>query len=211
MKTSIKDIIYEILEDKAVRMPNLSLVDNTRGTNCTLDRTSWSIIGFESKEELAKVEQELSAMLKETVAKCTDEEERKELGQLNVTRQALYKRSGWALWEVTEDNTKEEIYDLLTIRDGEDIHIYGVDAYYKEVDFIENEINKFELLSHCRSFDEIRKIYIQMKNLWDALQEVEEDEILVRNNIYNTYEVEKRFVTQFSEGYQHFAIGLSII
>lgn len=211
MKTSIKDIIYEILEDKAVRMPNLSLVDNTRGTNCTLDRTSWSIIGFESKEELAKVEQELSAMLKEKVAKCTDEEERKELGQLNVTRQALYKRSGWALWEVTEDNTKEDIYDLLTIRDGEDIHIYGVDAYYKEVDFIENEINKFELLSHCRSFDEIRKIYIQMKNLWDALQEVEEDEILVRNNIYNTFEVEKRFVTKFSEGYQHFAIGLSII
>ena len=211
MKTSIKDIIYEILEDKAVRMPNLSLVDNTRGTNCTLDRTSWSIIGFESKEELAKVEQELSAMLKETVAKCTDDEERKELEQLNVTRQALYKRSGWALWEVTEDNTKEEIYDLLAIRDGEDIHIYGVDAYYKEVDFIENEINKFELLSHCRSFDEIRKIYIQMKNLWDALQEVEEDEILVRNNIYNTFEVEKRFVTQFSEGYQHFAIGLSII
>lgn len=211
MKTSIKDIIYEILEDKAVRMPNLSLVDNTRGANCTLDRTSWSIIGFESKEELAKVEQELSAMLKEKVAKCTDEEERKELEQLNVTRQALYKRSGWALWEVTEDNTKEEIYDLLTIRDGEDIHIYGVDAYYKEVDFIENEINKFELLSHCRSFNEIRKIYIQMKNLWDALQEVEEDEILVRNNIYNTFEVEKRFVTQFSEGYQHFAIGLSII
>lgn len=211
MKTSIKDIIYEILEDKAVRMSNLSLVDNTRVTNCTLDRTSWSIIGFESKEELAKVEQELSAMLKETVAKCTDDEERKELEQLNVTRQALYKRSGWALWEVTEDNTKEEIYDLLAIRDGEDIHIYGVDAYYKEVDFIENEINKFELLSHCRSFDEIRKIYIQMKNLWDALQEVEEDEILVRNNIYNTFEVEKRFVTQFSEGYQHFAIGLSII
>ena len=211
MKTSIKDIIYEILEDKAVRMPNLSLVDNTRGTNCTLDRTSWSIIGFESKEELAKVEQELSAMLKETVAKCTDEEERKELEQLNVTRQALYKRSGWTLWEVTEDNTEEEIYDLLTIRDGEDIHIYGVDAYYKEVDFIENEINKLELLNHCRSFNEIRKIYIQMKNLWDALQEVEEDEILVRNNIYNTFEVEKRFVTQFSEGYQHFAIGLSII
>lgn len=211
MKTSIKDIIYEILEDKAVRMPNLSLVDNTRGTNCTLDRTSWSIIGFESKEELAKVEQELSAMLKEKVAKCTDEEERKELEQLNVTRQALYKRSGWTLWEVTEDNTEEEIYDLLIIRDGEDIHIYGVDAYYKEVDFIENEINKFELLNHCRSFNEIRKIYIQMKNLWDALQEVEEDEILVRNNIYNTFEVEKRFVTQFSEGHQHFAIGLSII
>lgn len=209
--TNIKNAIYEILQNEADSMPNLKLVDNTRGMNGYPERTSWSIIGFESKEELNKVEQELNAMLKETVAECTDEEERKELEQLNVTRQALYKRSGWELWEVTEDNTKEEIYDLLTIRDGEDIHIYGVDAYYKEVDFIENEINKLELLNHCRSFNEIRKIYIQMKNLWDALQEVEEDEILVRNNIYNTFEVEKRFVTQFSEGYQHFAIGLSII
>lgn len=153
----------------------------------------------------------LTLSIKETVAECTDEEEREEFEQLNVTRQTLYKRSGWYFWEVTGDNTNEDIYDLLTIRDGEDIHVYGVDAYYKEVDFIENEINNLELLNHCRSFDEIRKIYIQMKNLWDALQEVEEDEILVRNNIYNTFEVEKRFVTQFSEDSQHFAIGLSII
>ena len=211
MIANVKNAIYEILQNEADSMSNLKLVDNTRGMNGYPERMSWSIIGFESAEELVKVEQELKAMLKETVTECTDEEEREELEQLNVTRQALYKRSGWALWEVTEDNTKEDIYDLLTIRDGEDVHIYGVDAYYKEVDFIENEINKFELLSHCRSFDEIRKIYIQMKNLWDALQEVEEDEILVRNNIYNTFEVEKRFVTQFSEDSQHFAIALSII
>ena len=211
MITNVKNAIYEILQNEAESMPNLKLVDNTRGMNGYPERMSWSIIGFENAKELEKVEQELSEMLKETVTECTDEEERKELEQLNVTRQALYKRSGWTLWEVTEDNTKEEIYDLLTIRDGEDIHIYGVDAYYKEADFIENEINNLELLNHCRSFDEIRKIYIQMKNLWDALQEVEEDEILVRNNIYNTFEVEKRFVTQFSEDSHHFAIALSII
>ena len=211
MIANVKNAIYEILQNEADSMPNLKLVDNTRGMNGYPERTSWSIIGFESKEELNKVEQELNAMLKETVAECTDEEEREEFEQLNVTHQTLYKRSGWNFWEVTGDNTNEDIYDLLTIRDGEDIHVYGVDAYYKEVDFIENEINNLELLNHCRSFDEIRKIYIQMKNLWDALQEVEEDEILVRNNIYNTFEVEKRFVTQFSEDSQHFAIGLSII
>lgn len=212
MKTTIKNAIYEILENEANCMPNLSLVDNTRGMNGYPERMSWSIIGFESSEELEKVEQELNEMLKETVTECTDEEDREELEEMHVYRQFLHKRDGWNLWEVQTDSAACSCYDMWDIY-AESAHIYIIYAkeQWTEKEIIENEVINSGLLNDCETFEDVQEIISKAKDLWEKIDNLKEGEILVRDEENDFDKVVKRYVSEFSEDTHTYAIALSII
>lgn len=212
MMTELKNAIYEILQNEADSMPNLKLVDNTRGMNGYPERMSWSIIGFEDAKELEKVEQELNAMLKETVTKCTDEEEREELVQLNVVRQTLHKRDGWNLWEVQTDSATCACFDM---RDkyAESAHYYSIydKKCWTEKEIIENEVINSGFLDDCETFENVEDIVSKAKDLWKKIENLEDSEILVRDEESGTDEVIKRYITEFSEDTHTYALALSII
>lgn len=212
MIANIKNAIYEILQNEADSMSNLALVDNTRGMNGYPERMSWSIIGFESAEELEKVEQELNAMLKETVTECTDEEEREELEQMNVCYQILHKRDGWNLWEVQTDSATCGYYDMWDIyaESAQDYAIYDKEKW-TEKEIIEDEIINSGFLNDCETFEDVEEIVSKANELWEKIENLEEGEILVRNIESDTTEVVKRYVTEFSEDTHTYAIALSII
>lgn len=210
MISNIKNAIYDILENEANCMPNLKLVDNTRGMNGYPERMSWSIIGFENAKELEKVEQELNAMLKETVTECTDEEEREELEKISVCRQILHKCDGWNLWEVDMDSVTCDSFDMwITYDDPARYGIYTKD--YTEKEIIENEVINSGFLNDCETFEAVEEIVSKAKDLWSKIENLEDGEILVREYESETYEVVKRFVTKFSEDTDTYAIALSII
>ena len=212
MMTELKNAIYEILQNEADSMPTLKLVDNTRGINGYPENMSWSIIGFESAEELEKVEQELKAMLKETVTECTDEEDREELEEMHVCRQFLHKRYGWNLWEVQTDSANCDSFDMWDIYAKSSPH-YSVYAkrYWTEKEIIENEVINSGFLNDCETFEAVEEIVSKAKDLWSKIENLEDGEILVREYESETYEVVKRFVTKFSEDTDTYAIALSII
>lgn len=206
----IADKIYEILQNVADSNPNLSLVNNTRGMNGYPERMSWSIIGFENAKELEKVEQELNAMLKETVTECTDEEECEELEKMSVCRQILHKCDGWNQWEVDMDSVTCDSFDMWnTYDDPVRYGIYTKD--YTEKEIIENEVINSGFLNDCETFEAVEEIVSKAKDLWSKIENLEDGEILVREYEPETYEVIKRFVTKFSEDTDTYAIAFSII
>lgn len=212
MMTELKNAIYEILQNEADSMPNLKLVDNTRGINGYPENMSWSIIGFESAEELEKVEQELKAMLKETVTECTDEEDREELEEMHVYRQFLHKRDGWNLWEVQADSATCGCFDMWEIYSEKDqSYIIYDKEKWTEKEIIENEVINSGLLNDCETFEDVEEIVSKAKDLWDKIENLEEGEILVRDEENDFDEVVKRYVTKFSEDTHTYAIALSII
>ena len=212
MTTNIKNAIYEILQNEANSMSNLKLVDNTRGMNGYPERMSWSIIGFESAEELEKVEQDLNAMLKETVTECTDEGEREELEKMSVYRQTLHKRDGWNLWEVHTDSATCGCFDMWEIY-LEKAHYYSIydKKKWTEKEIIENEVINSGLLNDCETFEAVEEIVSKAKDLWGKIENLKEDEILVRDEENDFDKVVKRYVTEFSEDTHSYAIALSII
>lgn len=209
MKTTIKNAIYEILENEANYMPNLSLVDNTRGMNGYPERMSWSIIGFESSEELEKVEQELNDMLKETVTECTEEEEREELEQMNVCRQILHKRDGWNLWEVETDSAICNYFDTAEKKSEEGKIFFEEGCYADEEDFIKEQV--LGSIEGLTTIEDMKEILSKMGELWDAISSLEEGEIVVCDLTSWTFETIKRYVTEYSEDTHTYAIALSII
>lgn len=212
MMTELKNAIYEILQNEADSMPNLKLVDNTRGMNGYPENMSWSIIGFENAKELEKVEQELNAMLKETVTECTDEEDREELEEMHVYRQFLHKRDGWNLWEVQTDSATCSCYDMWDIytESTQDYAIYDKECW-TEKEIIEDEIINSGFLNDCETFEGVEEIVSKAKDLWNKIENLEDGEILVRNIESDAAEVVKRYVTEFSEDTHTYAISLSII
>ena len=212
MITNVKNAIYEILQNEADSMPNLKLVDNTRGMNGYPENMGWSIIGFEDAKELEKVEQELKAMLKETVEECTNEEDREELEEMHVYRQFLHKRDGWNLWEVQTDSATCSCYDMWDIytESAQDYAIYDKECW-TEKEIIEDEIINSGFLNDCETFEDVEEIVSKAKDLWKKIENLEEGEILVRNIESDTDKVLKRYVTEYSEDTHTYAIALSII
>lgn len=214
MIANIKDAIYEILQNKADSLSNLALVDNTRGMNGYPGRTFYSIIDSSremTKEELEEVKQQLEDMLQETIEQCTDEEIKQELEQKSVVCQRLYKKNGWNLWEVRSDSEDVDPYDMYDVLSEGDNTIYTKDDFDSEEDFIDIMIRDAGLLDGCDTFDEIEDILSTYRKLWEALNSLENDEILVRYNETANFYTEKRFVTKYEEDSHIYAIAFSII
>lgn len=214
MIANIKDAIYEILQNKADSLSNLALVDNTRGMNGYPERTFYSIIDSSremTKEELEEVKQQLEDMLQETIEQCTDEEIKQELEQKSVVCQRLYKKNGWNLWEVRSDSEDVDPYDMYDVLSEGDNTIYTKDDFDSEEDFIDIMIRDAGLLDGCDTFDEIEDILSTYRKLWEALNSLENDEILVRYNETANFYTEKRFVTKYEEDSHIYAIAFSII
>ena len=57
----------------------------------------------------------------------------------------------------------------------------------------------------------MEEIVSKAKDLWDKIENLEEGEILVRDEENDFDEVVKRYVTKFSEDTHTYAIALSII
>lgn len=211
MIANIKNEIYEILQNEADSMSNLKLVDNTRGMNGYPERMSWSIIGFRSIKELEKVEQELLYMLKETVAENTDKENLKELEQLDVHRQILHKRDGWNLWEVQHEYYILDEFDMCEIMDDCNSDTFLKSRYDSEYYFIESEINDLDLLRDCTTFDELQDVVSKYREMWESINSLKDDEILIRYNESWTFEKMKRYATSYSKDTHTYAIALSIL
>lgn len=210
MKANIKNAIYEILQNEADSMSNLTLVDNTRGMNGYPERMSWSIIGFMNKEELNKVAEELAEMLQETVNECTDEEEREELEQLDVCRQLLHKRDGWNLWEVEQDNYTEEQFDMSAIKSEEENQtIFKKGDYEEEEDFIIEQVSG--ILEGLTSFVDMKEILYKKCELWKAIHSLEDDKIVAMDVNDDTFEVIDKYEMSYSEDTHNYTIALSII
>ena len=214
MIANIKNAIYEILQNEADSTSNLTLINNTRGMNGYPERTFYSIIDSSremSKEELEEVKQHLDDMLQETIEQCTDEEIKEELEQKSVVCQRLYKENGWNLWEVRSDSEDVEPYDMYSMLLEGDNTIYMKDQYESEEAFIDSEIRSFGLLNDCETFDEMEDILSTYRKLWEAVNSLEDGDILVRYNETANFYTEKRFVTKYEEDSHIYAIAFSII
>ena len=214
MIANIKNAIYEILQNEADSTSNLTLINNTRGMNGYPERTFYSIIDSSremSKEELEEVKQHLEDMLQETIEQCTDEEIKEELEQKSVVCQRLYKENGWNLWEVRSDSEDVEPYDMYSMLLEGDNTIYMKDQYESEEAFIDSEIRSFGLLNDCETFDEMEDILSTYRKLWEAVNSLEDGDILVRYNETANFYTEKRFVTKYEEDSHIYAIAFSII
>ena len=214
MKANIKNAIYEILQNEADSMSNLALVNNTRGMNGYPERTFYSIIDSSremSKEELEEVKQQLEDMLQETIEQCTDEEIKEELEHKSVVCQRLYKENGWDFWEVRSDSEDAEPYDMYSVLSECDNTIYMKDQYESEEAFIDSEIRSAGFLYDCETFDEMEDILSTYRQLWEAINSLEDGEILVRYNETGNFHTEKRFVTKYEEDSHTYTIAFSII
>lgn len=214
MIANIKDAIYEILQNEADSMSNLTLVNNTRGMNGYPERTFYSIIDSSremTKEELEEVKQQLEDMLQETIEQCTDKEIKEELKQKSVVCQRLYKENGWNLWEVRSDSEDVDPYDMYDVLSEGDNTIYTKDDFESEEDFIDIEIRDAGVLDGCDTFDDMEDTLAKMRALWKAIDSLENDEILVRYNETGNFDTEKRFVTKYEEDSHTYAIAFSII
>ena len=214
MIVNIKNAIYEILQNEADSTSNLTLINNTRGMNGYPERTFYSLIDSSremSKEKLEEVKQHLEDMLQETIEQCTDEEIKEELEQKSVVCQRLYKENGWNLWEVRSDSEDVEPYDMYSMLLEGDNTIYMKDQYESEEAFIDSEIRSFGLLNDCETFDEMEDILSTYRKLWEAVNSLEDGDILVRYNETANFYTEKRFVTKYEEDSHIYAIAFSII
>ena len=214
MIANIKNAIYEILQNEADSMSNLALVNNTRGTNGYPERTFYSIIDSSremTKEELEEVKQQLEDMLQETIEQCTDKEIKEELKQKSVVCQRLYKENGWNLWEVRSDSEDVDPYDMYDVLSEGDNTIYTKDDFESEEDFIDIEIRDAGVLDGCDTFDDMEDTLVKMRAMWEAIDSLENDEILVRYNETANFYTEKRFVTKYEEDSHTYAIAFSII
>lgn len=214
MTTNIKNAIYEILQNEADSNPNLALVNNTRGINGYPERTFYSIIDSSremSKEKLEEVKQQLEDMLRETIEQCTDEEIKEELEQKSVVCQRLYKENGWNLWEVRSDTEDVNLYDMYDVLSEGDNTIYTKDDFESEEDFIDIMIRDAGVLDGCDTFDDMEDTLAKMRAMWEAIDSLENGEILVRYNETENFDTEKRFVTKYEEDAHTYAIAFSII
>lgn len=214
MIANIKDAIYEILQNEADSMSNLTLVNNTRGMNGYPERTFYSIIDSSremTKKELEEVKQQLEDMLQETIEQCTDKEIKEELKQKSVVYQRLYKENGWNLWEVRSDSEDVDPYDMYDVLSEGDNTIYTKDDFESEEDFIDIEIRDAGVLDGCDTFDDMEDTLVKMRAMWEAIDSLENDEILVRYNETANFYTEKRFVTKYEEDSHIYAIAFSII
>lgn len=195
----MKNEIYEILS-KVAEENNLQLADTTSERNGYPAHVSWSIIGFESKEQYFKVEEELQKELDYY-------REKNEECELGVRQQELHRQDGWQLWYrnsiyVTENDCYYDMVEIYGNKDG-----YVVWDKCDEEEFIQNE----SLISECDSIEGMKQEVERLERMWEVIDSLEDDEIAVCHTDSDYYmEVMKRYVMGYYYDTHHYVIALTI-
>lgn len=119
----------------------------------------------------------------------------------NLSIESFETKDGWGLW--TRNNRRMyEPYQNSAEDYGDNYsEIHKMD----EDDFIENEVQP--LLEDAESFDKIEAILKEKKEIWEQVEVMEDDEIVITS--YGTYyQTIKKTSMYFSHDTRHYTIGL---
>lgn len=129
-------------------------------------------------------------------------EEAEELAEKHdLSIEMFERRDGWDLW--TRRDLIFRPFDMTSIYVEE-----GYD-FYKHVSF-EDFCEREDVIGHlkdCADFDEMSTWLENFKELFEEIEELKENEILIKDNDGNTF-VSKEYAMQYSYDTHNYAIGL---
>ena len=193
--------IDNILKNVVANNSNLSLADTTTGI---------SIIGFADSKEIDKVKKELEDSLKNLIGQCRNKKEREEFEQMRVVSQILIKEDGRNMWIVRDTNLYAN-HGCFGMCDNNNRQFYTKSAYESEAEFIQIELVDMGMLDDCTSFDDIQDLAKRYGELWNAIESLNDDEVVALDEESWHFEKVKRYVTSYHEDRYTYAIALSIV
>lgn len=113
---------------------------------------------------------------------------------------SIHQKDGWHFWENKGWTNKAISVDASCFGDN-----YSEIPLMDEEDFIENEVKS--ILESAKSFDEIQAILDCKKEIWDQVNVLEENEIVITHE-GNYHETFQRETLSFSEDTHNFKIAL---
>ena len=121
---------------------------------------------------------------------------------------SLHQRVGWQFWEDQGSFTITEPYDMMDLyEDNGYIKSYLSEDYASEEDFIEDEDIKYDI-NDIDNFDDMIKFLQHKKALWAAIENAEDDEIVLDYLESNEIETIKRYVMSYQEDSHNYTIAV---
>lgn len=133
----------------------------------------------------------------------TFEEAKNFASENDLEIQFFEKKDGWNLW-YRNGNTAYEEMTISSNDYGDDYSEIYSSQFNDEEDFIEEEVN--EQMSELLSFEDIESFLNDKKDLWEEIEKMEEDEIIITccGDFYETLKKERM---RFSHCTRTTAIG----
>ncbi len=171
----------EILDLRFIAEENdLEYIETTSARNGYPQSIKGAVIGFETYEEAKNFASE---------------------NDLEI--QFFKKKDGWDLW-YRNGNTAYEGLTIYSSDYGDDYDDICSDDHENEQEFIQSEIS--ERIAQLSSFEEIERFLSDKKDLWEKVEIIEEDEIIITCcGMY--YETLKKETMRFSHDTRTTVIG----
>jgi hypothetical protein len=160
---------------------NLDVIETTIGSNGYPEHLKDALIGFENFSQAKEIAEEYGFKI-----------------------EAFHKKDGWALWE-RNNNTRYEAFKNDSSDFGDDYHEYNMDSFDDEADFISEEIEPF--FESFKSFDDVEQFLESKKELWEKIQECEDDEVVITSS-GRYFDTIKTTSMAFSHDTHNYVIGL---
>lgn len=164
--------------EEIAELENLEVIETTVGMNGYPKNIKSAIVGFESFEHAQKLANEYGLSI-----------------------ESFTKRDGWHLWN-RNNNTVYEPYKNSAEDYGDN---YTEIPKMDETDFIESEMRWF--LEDVESFEEIDKFIKIKREVWECIEIMEDDEIVILHE-GSYYETIKKESMAFSHDTRNYIIGL---
>jgi len=119
---------------------------------------------------------------------------------------SLYRHDNWKFWEVKSDR-KPELFDMVDVYFKDCASLYFLPGEYKnEKDFIDEEIKS--CIEIAENIDDMIKVLQTKKRVWEAIENMGEDEMVLEH--IETHEVEtiKRYVMHYNEDIHNYTIAV---
>ena len=158
---------------------NLELIETTSQPNGYPSNISGALIGFESFAQAEELAKEY-----------------------NLEISTFKKKDGWSLWYRTESTAYKPFMNSSSDY-GDN---YSEFSKIDEEDFIENEV-KFFFENDLVSFDQIESFLKQKKEIWEQIELMEDDEIVITND-GRYFETIKKESMYFYHDTNHNVIGI---
>jgi len=134
----------------------LEYIETTSARNGYPESIQGAVIGFETFEEAKNLASENDLEVK-----------------------FFQKKDGWNLWYRNGNTAYEEMSISSNYYYGDDYSEIYSDKFDGEGDFLDEEVN--EQFSELSSFEEIERFLSEKKDLWDKIEKMEKDEVIIIN------------------------------
>lgn len=157
---------------------NLHLIETTTGMNGYPRECKHALIGFDDFAEAERIAEEYN---------------------LRIT--TFFKRDGWQLWERNSNTT----YSAMNISADDYGDDYRSFCAAEEATYYADEVKPF--LSDFEDFDELQEFLNEREEVFENIQDLTEDEIVITCN-GRFYEIVEHTTMQWSHDTKNYAIGV---